>query len=66
MLKTVRYLRIALLTLLTLLPAATALAQPAARASDADSPALTLFLIAFCVVVIGLLANTARRMAKLQ
>jgi len=63
---TVRNLRIALLTLLTLLPAATALAQPAGSASDGDSPALTVLLIAFCVLVVGLLAHTARRMARLQ
>jgi len=63
---TVRNLRIALLTLLTLLPAATALAQPAESTSTADSPALTVFLIAFCAMVVGLLAHTARRMARLQ
>ena len=66
MLKTVRNLPVALVTLLTLLPAATALAQPAEATSDMDSPALTLFLIAFCALVVGLLAHTARRMAKLQ
>jgi hypothetical protein len=27
---------------------------------------LTLFLIAFCVLVVGLLAYTARRMARLE
>jgi hypothetical protein len=34
--------------------------------SSADSPMLTLFLIAFCVLVVGLLAYTARRMARLE
>ena len=62
---TVRNLRIALFTFLTLLPAATALAQPA-DTSTADSPGLTVLLIAFCVMIVGLLAHTARRMAKLQ
>ena len=65
MLKTVRNLPVALVTLLTLLPAATALAQPAERTSDLDSPALTLILVVFCALVVGLLAHTARRMAKL-
>jgi hypothetical protein len=63
---TVRNLRIALLTVLTLLPAATALAQPAASVSNADSPGLTVLLIAFCVMVVGLLVHTAHRMARLQ
>jgi hypothetical protein len=61
-----RTLRVALLTLLTSLPAATALAEPAARASDMDSPALTAFLVVFCLFVVGLLAHTARRMARLD
>ena len=62
---TVRNLRIALLTLLTLLPAATALAQTAENTSSADSPALMALLIVFCVFVVGSLAYTARRMARL-
>lgn len=66
MLKTVRNLRIAALTLVTLLPAATALAQPAEGTSDMDSPGLTLLLVTFCVLVVGLLAHTARRMANLH
>jgi hypothetical protein len=62
-----RTIRVALLTLLTSLPAATALAQPvAAAASDMDSPALTAFLVAFCAFVVGSLAYTARKMAKLD
>jgi len=67
MLKTVRTLRIVVCTSLALLPAATALAaQPAESASNADSPGLMVLLIAFCVMVVGLLAHTARRMARLQ
>jgi hypothetical protein len=62
-----RTIRVAVLTLLTSLPAATALAQPvAAAASDMDSPALTAFLVAFCALVVGLLAHTARKMARLD
>jgi hypothetical protein len=61
-----RTIRLVLLTLLTSLPAATALAQPAAVPSSADSPALTAFLIAFCLFVVGSLAYTARRMARLE
>jgi hypothetical protein len=62
----IRTTRLVLLTLLTLLPAATALAQPAANASDTDSPALMALLIVFCAVVVGLLAHTAYRMARLH
>jgi len=65
MLTTVRSLRIVLLALLTLLPPATALAQPI-QGTDGDSPALMVILITFCLLVIGLLAYTARRMARLQ
>jgi hypothetical protein len=61
-----RTIRVALLTLLTSLPAATALAQPIAAVSDTDSPALTAFLVAFCAFVVGSLAYTARKMAKLD
>ena len=61
-----RTIRVALLTLLTSLPAASALAQPAAAASDMDSPALTAFLVVFCAFVVGSLAYTARKMAKLD
>jgi hypothetical protein len=67
MLKTARNLRVALFTSLALLPAAAALAaQPAESASTADSPGLMVLLIAFCVMVVGLLAYTARRMATLE
>ena len=61
-----RTTRIALMTLLTSLPAATALAQPAAGASDSDSPILLAILVVFCSLVVGLLAHTAHRMAKLN
>lgn len=61
-----RTLRVALLTLLTSLPATTALAQSAAEASGSDSPALISLLVVFCVVVVGLLAFTAQRMARLD
>ena len=61
-----RTIRIALFTLLTSLPAATALAQTAASGSDTDSPALIAILIVFCFVVVGLLAHTAHKMAKLN
>jgi hypothetical protein len=66
MLTTVRKFRIVLFTLLTSLPSATALAQTVEGGSDADNPALLVVLITFCVLVVGLLAFTARRMAKLQ
>jgi hypothetical protein len=65
MLTTARKLRIVLFTLLTLLPAATAFAQTVAAGSDTDSPALLAVLVAFCTTVVGLLAYTARRMARL-
>jgi hypothetical protein len=61
-----RLVRIALFTLLTSMSAATALAQPAAGSSDTDSPALLAILIVFCLLVVGLLAHTAHRMAKLN
>ena len=61
-----RTFRVALLTLLTSLRAMTALAQPAADASGSDSPALIGLLVVFCVVVVGLLAHTAQRMARLD
>ena len=61
-----RTVRIALFALLTSLPAATALAQPTAGGSDTDSPALIAILIVFCALVVGLLAHTAHRMAKLN
>lgn len=64
---TARALRVALLTVLTSLPAATALAQqPPAEASSSDSPALIALLVVFCVIVVGLLALTAQRMARLD
>jgi len=64
---TARALRVALLPVLTSLPAATALAQqPAAEASSSDSPALIALLVVFCVIVVGLLALTAQRMARLD
>ena len=66
MLTTVRKLRILLLTLLASLPSATALAQTAQGGSDADNPALMVVLVTFCVLVVGLLAYTARQMARLQ
>jgi len=61
-----RTLRVALFTLLTSLCAMTALAQPAADASSSDSPALMGLLIVFCLIVVGLLAYTAQRMARLD
>jgi len=61
-----RTIRIALMALLTSLPAATALAQSAAGASDTDNPSLTVVLVVFCLLVVGLLAHTAHRMAKLN
>jgi len=66
MLTTVRNLRIVVFTLLTLLPASTALAQSVQSGSDTDSPALLAVLVAFCTLVVGLLAYTAHRMARLQ
>lgn len=66
MLTAARKLRIVLSALLALLPSATALAQPVQGASDGDSPALMVILVTFCALVIGLLAFTARRMARLQ
>ena len=66
MLTTTRKLRILLLTLLTSLPSATALAQTVQGGSDADNPALMVVLVTFCVMVVGLLAFTARQMARLQ
>jgi hypothetical protein len=48
------------------LPAAGALAQSGAETSNADSPALTALLVVFCAMVVGLLAHTARRMARLD
>ena len=60
-----RKLRIVLSTVLVWLPAATALAQPVQSGSDADSPALLAVLITFCALVVGLLAYTAHRMARL-
>jgi hypothetical protein len=65
MLPTVRKFRIVLFTLVTLLPAATALAQTAEGGSDAGNPALLAVLISFCVLVVGSLAYTARRMARM-
>jgi hypothetical protein len=61
-----RITRIVLSTLLTALPTATALAQPAAGTSDTDSPTLIAILIVFCLLVVGLLAHTAHRMARLN
>lgn len=61
-----RTLRIALLTLLMSFRAMTALAQPATDISSSDSPALMGLLIVFCLIVVGLLAYTAQRMAKLE
>jgi hypothetical protein len=66
MLTTVRTLRTLLLTLLTSLPATTAVAQTVQGGSDADNPALLVVLVTFCVLVVGLLAHTARRMARLE
>ena len=66
MLTTVRKIRIVLFTLLTSLPSATAMAQPIQGGTDGDSPALMVILITFCALVIGLLAYTAHRMARLQ
>jgi len=54
------------LTLVTSLPAATALAQTPANVSGSDSPALIALLIVFCLTVVGLLAYTAHRMATLE
>ena len=62
---TVRTLRIALSTVLAWLPAATALAQPVEAGSDTDSPGLIILLTVFCLIVVGSLAYTARKMAKL-
>ena len=61
-----RTLRVVLLTLLTSLPATTALAQTAAGTSDTDSPALIALAIGFCLLVVGMLAITAYRMAHLE
>lgn len=66
MLTTVRNLRIVLMTLLALLPSATALAQSVEGTSDGDNPALMVILITFCLIVVGSLAYTARRMARLH
>lgn len=63
---TYRKFRILLLTLLSSLPSATALAQTVQGGSDADNPALMVVLVTFCVLVVGLLAYTARQMARLQ
>lgn len=61
-----RTLRVALLTVLTSLPATAALAQSGAEASGSDSPALIGLLVVFCLIVVGLLAHTAHRMARLD
>ena len=66
MLTTVRKLHIVLFTLLASLPSATALAQTVQGGSDADNPALMVVLVTFCSLVVGLLAYTARQMARLQ
>jgi hypothetical protein len=65
MMTNARTLRVALLTMLTSLPAATALAQTTA-ASDTDSPGLIALAVVFCLVIVGLLAHTAYRMAHLD
>ena len=61
-----RATRIALFTFLTSMAATTALAQSAAGTSDTDSPTLIAILIVFCLLVVGLLAHTAHRMANLN
>ena len=65
MLTTVRKLRIVLSTLLASLSSAPALAQTVEGGSDADNPALMVVLVTFCVVIVGSLAFTAHRMARL-
>jgi hypothetical protein len=60
-----RVTRVASCAVFAWLPAAAAVAQPIQDASQPESGALTVFLIAFCALVIGLLAYTARRMATL-
>jgi hypothetical protein len=65
MFTTTRVTRVAAFALLTVLPAASAVAQTIQDASQPESRALTLFLVGFCALVIGLLAYTARRMATL-
>ena len=61
-----RTLRVALLTLLTALPAATALAQEAAETPGADSAGLMALSVAVCLLIAGLLAHTAYRMSHLD
>ncbi|HTM02084.1 MAG TPA: hypothetical protein VL173_01155 [Vicinamibacterales bacterium] len=58
--------RIVLSTLLTSVAALPALAQPVQDTSQPESSALTWFLLAFCVLIVALLAHTARRMATLK
>lgn len=58
--------RIALSILLMSFAAIPALAQPVDDTSQPESPALTWFLLAFCVLIVALLAYTARRMATLK
>ena len=61
-----RTFRVALLTTLTSWPAATALAQTSAGASDTDSPALIVLAVVFCLTIVALVAHTAYRMANLD
>lgn len=61
-----RTLRVALLTILTSWPSATALAQTSAGASDTDSPALIVLAVVFCLMIVALVAHTAHRMVNLD
>ena len=61
-----RTLRVALLTVLSSLPAATALAQTGAETTGTDSPMLIMLAAVFCLLIVGLLARTAYHQAHLD
>ena len=61
-----RILRVALLTLLTSYPAATALAQEATETPGADGTWMVALSVAVCLLIGGLLAHTAYRMSHLD
>jgi len=58
--------RAGLFTVLTSFSAIPAVAQGIQDTSQPESPMLTWFLIAFCVLIVSMLAYTARRMATLK
>ena len=58
--------RAVLSALITSVAAMPVFAQPVQDTSQPESPLLTWFLVAFCVLIVALLAHTARRMALLK